>query len=96
MRPDDPCLKRMQPPKLNVFELDPGTYEIRRRVYAARAHWDGQQGIWILESGWVRELRLSDGPPPRPWFLLRSAIGPVRPAVELFTLFVKARDRVSG
>ncbi len=49
-----------------------------------------------LESGWVCELRLSDGPPPRPWFLLRSAIGPVRPAVELFTLFVKARDRVSG
>jgi LPS export ABC transporter permease LptG len=41
---------------LNVFELDPATFEIRRRIYAARAHWDTQQNIWILESGWVREF----------------------------------------
>jgi LPS export ABC transporter permease LptF/LPS export ABC transporter permease LptG len=41
---------------LNVFELDPATYEIRRRIYAARAHWDRQQNTWILESGWVREF----------------------------------------
>jgi LPS export ABC transporter permease LptF/LPS export ABC transporter permease LptG len=41
---------------LNVFELDPATFAIRRRIYAARAHWDPQQGIWILESGWVREF----------------------------------------
>jgi LPS export ABC transporter permease LptF/LPS export ABC transporter permease LptG len=41
---------------LNVFELDPATFEIRRRIYAARAHWDKQEKIWILESGWVREF----------------------------------------
>ncbi len=41
---------------LNVFELDPGTFEIRRRIYAARAHWDRQQQIWVLESGWVRDF----------------------------------------
>jgi LPS export ABC transporter permease LptF/LPS export ABC transporter permease LptG len=41
---------------LNVFELDPKTFEIRRRIYAARAHWDNQQAIWILESGWVRNF----------------------------------------
>ena len=34
-----------------------------------------------LESGWLGELRLAGGPEARPWFLLRSAIGPVRPAV---------------
>ena len=33
------------------------------------------------------------GPEARPWFLLRSAIGPVRPAVELFTSYVMAQDR---
>ncbi len=44
---------------LNVFELDPTTFQVRRRVYAARAHWDPQQGVWILESGWVRDF--SDG-----------------------------------
>jgi LPS export ABC transporter permease LptF/LPS export ABC transporter permease LptG len=42
---------------LNVFELDPQTFEIKRRIYAARAHWDAQQGVWILESGWVREFK---------------------------------------
>jgi LPS export ABC transporter permease LptG len=41
---------------LNVFEINPATFEIKRRVFAARAHWDGQQGVWILESGWVREF----------------------------------------
>jgi LPS export ABC transporter permease LptF/LPS export ABC transporter permease LptG len=41
---------------LNVFELDPASFEIKRRIYATRAHWDGQQGIWILESGWIREF----------------------------------------
>jgi LPS export ABC transporter permease LptF/LPS export ABC transporter permease LptG len=41
---------------LNVFELNPSTFEIRRRIYAARAHWDSQQGLWILESGWIRDF----------------------------------------
>jgi LPS export ABC transporter permease LptG len=41
---------------LNVFELDPATFEIKRRVYAARAHWDNQQSVWILESGWLRDF----------------------------------------
>ncbi|HWZ54948.1 MAG TPA: LPS export ABC transporter permease LptF [Verrucomicrobiae bacterium] len=41
---------------LNVFELDPATFAIKRRIYAARAHWDAQQGIWILESGWIRDF----------------------------------------
>jgi LPS export ABC transporter permease LptF/LPS export ABC transporter permease LptG len=41
---------------LNVFELDSGTFEIKRRIYAARAHWDSQQRVWILESGWLRDF----------------------------------------
>ena len=41
---------------LNVFELDPANFAVKRRIYAARAHWDPQQGIWILQSGWVRDF----------------------------------------
>jgi LPS export ABC transporter permease LptF/LPS export ABC transporter permease LptG len=41
---------------LNVFELDPATFEIRRRIFATRAHWDSHQGLWILESGWIRDF----------------------------------------
>ncbi len=42
---------------LNVFELDPATFQLRRRVYAARAHWEPQEKAWILESGWVRDFQ---------------------------------------
>jgi len=41
---------------LNVFELDPTTFQMRRRVFANRAHWEDSQRTWILESGWVRDF----------------------------------------
>ncbi len=42
-----------------------------------------------LESGWLGEIRLTDGPPTRPWFVLRSAVGPSRATVEQFVDFVR-------
>ncbi len=45
---------------LNVFELDPATFLIRRRVYAARAVWEPTENAWVLEGGWVRDFD-SDG-----------------------------------
>src|SRR5919197_842264 len=42
-----------------------------------------------LEAGLLGELRLKALPPPRPWFVLRSAVGPVRPAVEEVAAFVR-------
>ncbi|MGH9772688.1 MAG: LptF/LptG family permease, partial [Candidatus Acidiferrales bacterium] len=45
---------------LNVFELDPATFEIKRRVYATRATWDSTVNAWILTGGWVRDFT-SDG-----------------------------------
>jgi LPS export ABC transporter permease LptF/LPS export ABC transporter permease LptG len=41
---------------LTVLEVDPTTFEVRRRVFAARAKWSGSQELWVLESGWVREF----------------------------------------
>ncbi len=41
-----------------------------------------------LASGLLGELALRDGPPKRPWYLLRSAVGPVRPSVASFISFV--------
>lgn len=46
-----------------------------------------------LEAGWLAEVALAAGPPKRPWFVLRSSVGPVRPAAELFTKFVRAQGR---
>jgi DNA-binding transcriptional LysR family regulator len=44
-----------------------------------------------LDAGLLAEIKLKDGPSSRPWFLLRSAVGPEREPVELFGEFVRAR-----
>ena len=41
---------------LTVLELDPVNFQVRRRVFAARAKWSDTQKIWVLESGWVRDF----------------------------------------
>ena len=41
---------------LSVVEIDPATFNVRRRIFASRAHWSDSQKIWLLESGWVRDF----------------------------------------
>jgi LPS export ABC transporter permease LptF/LPS export ABC transporter permease LptG len=41
---------------LTVIELDPATFQMRRRVFANRAQWLDTEKTWALESGWVREF----------------------------------------
>lgn len=41
---------------LNVFELDPATFQIRRRIYATRATWEPSESAWVLTGGWVRDF----------------------------------------
>jgi LPS export ABC transporter permease LptF/LPS export ABC transporter permease LptG len=42
---------------LNVYELDPQTFQMKRRVYATRAHWEPAISGWVLEQGWVRDFK---------------------------------------
>lgn len=44
---------------LSILEIDTGTFHVKRRIFASRARWSGEQARWILESGWVRDF--SDG-----------------------------------
>jgi LysR family transcriptional regulator, low CO2-responsive transcriptional regulator len=48
-----------------------------------------------LASGRLGEIHLDDGPPARMWFVLHSAVGPVRPAVALFLEFLRAHREES-
>jgi LPS export ABC transporter permease LptF/LPS export ABC transporter permease LptG len=41
---------------LSVIELDPSTFQMRRRVFATRARWLDTEKTWVLESGWVRDF----------------------------------------
>jgi LysR family transcriptional regulator, low CO2-responsive transcriptional regulator len=43
-----------------------------------------------LASGRLGEIRLKDGPATRSWFVLRSAVGPVRSQVHEFITFARA------
>jgi LPS export ABC transporter permease LptG/LPS export ABC transporter permease LptF len=39
---------------LTVFEFDPATFTLQRRIFAASAIWDPQVNNWVLENGWQR------------------------------------------
>jgi len=41
---------------LNVYELDPASFALKRRVHAERAVWTPGKNSWSLESGWVRDF----------------------------------------
>jgi LPS export ABC transporter permease LptG/LPS export ABC transporter permease LptF len=42
---------------LSVFELDPATFSLTRRIFASRAVWNADAGSWSFENGWVRDIR---------------------------------------
>jgi LPS export ABC transporter permease LptF/LPS export ABC transporter permease LptG len=41
---------------LSVFEFDPSTFVMTRRIYSARAFWEPHIPGWVLEDGWARDL----------------------------------------
>jgi len=43
--------------RLSVFQFDPATLQLTRRIYAERAHWEDNLQRWICTQGWERELR---------------------------------------
>ncbi len=49
-----------------------------------------------ITAGWLGEITLTDGPAPRPWFVLHSAVGQVRSPAATFTEFVRGEARHLG
>ena len=41
---------------LTVLEIDPATFQVRRRIFASRARWSATQKVWGLEGSWVRDF----------------------------------------
>jgi LysR family transcriptional regulator, low CO2-responsive transcriptional regulator len=77
--------------------LEPETLTLGSNGAIKRAVWAGL-GVSLLSraavetelaSGLLAELRLEDPPATRPWFVLRSAVGPLRPPVEAFMMFAR-------
>ena len=39
---------------LTVFEFQPGTFNLTRRIFASTARWDDKLNDWVFEDGWQR------------------------------------------
>jgi LPS export ABC transporter permease LptG/LPS export ABC transporter permease LptF len=41
---------------LSVFEFNPSSFALTRRIFAGRAVWDQNSNSWKFENGWVRDI----------------------------------------
>ena len=41
---------------LSIFEFNPATFALSRRIFASRAVWDEQTETWRFHNGWVRNI----------------------------------------
>ena len=42
---------------ISVFEFNPNTFELTRRIFARRAAWDPVLSNWSFENGWLRDMQ---------------------------------------
>jgi len=41
---------------VNVFEIDPGRFRLKRHITAERARWEPGLAAWVFENGWSRDM----------------------------------------
>jgi LPS export ABC transporter permease LptG/LPS export ABC transporter permease LptF len=41
---------------LSIFEFDPSTFALSRRIFAARVFWDTRSSSWRFVNGWERDI----------------------------------------
>jgi len=41
---------------MSIFEFDPSTFALSRRIFASRAIWDAEAGTWVFLNGWQRDI----------------------------------------
>jgi LPS export ABC transporter permease LptG/LPS export ABC transporter permease LptF len=39
---------------ITIFEFNPGSFSISKRIFASRAHWEPTLDQWVFENGWER------------------------------------------
>ena len=42
---------------LTLFEFDPATFAVTKRVFASRVVWDEARHAWVFENGWERTMQ---------------------------------------
>ncbi|MEQ1947946.1 MAG: LptF/LptG family permease, partial [Bryobacteraceae bacterium] len=41
---------------VNIFEIDPVRFRLKRHIVAERASWDAKQNEWVFQNGWIRDM----------------------------------------
>ena len=41
---------------LSIFEFDPSTFALSRRIFASRVYWDAPRSSWRFVNGWERDI----------------------------------------
>jgi lipopolysaccharide export LptBFGC system permease protein LptF len=41
---------------VNVYEIDPELFRLKRHISAERARWDNNTRAWVFENGWSRDM----------------------------------------
>jgi lipopolysaccharide export LptBFGC system permease protein LptF len=41
---------------VNVYELDPATFRLKRHIHAESARWEPGLRSWVFQNGWVRHI----------------------------------------
>lgn len=41
---------------MSVFEFDPHSFSLTKRIYASRVFWDDTKGTWVFQGGWIRAM----------------------------------------
>jgi LPS export ABC transporter permease LptG len=42
---------------LSIFEFDPSTFALSRRIFGTRVFWDPESGSWRFQNGWQRDFQ---------------------------------------
>jgi len=42
---------------VNVFEIDPATFRLKKHIAAERARWEPALNAWVFQNGWSRDLK---------------------------------------
>jgi LPS export ABC transporter permease LptG/LPS export ABC transporter permease LptF len=48
---------RIEFANLSVFEFDPATFQLTRRIFSKRVVWSRNSSGWVFENGWVRNVQ---------------------------------------
>ncbi|MGC9223682.1 MAG: LptF/LptG family permease [Terracidiphilus sp.] len=67
---------------LSVFEFDPATFQLTRRIFAKRVIWNSGSNGWVFENGWVRDVAGASVTDYRAF--LRTSFPEIRAAPEYF------------